>query len=72
MQFEIRPIAEWRRAWRMLSVQVAALAVVWVGLPAETQAAILELLHIEPRFMPGIVGMAVIIGRLIDQPATRQ
>ena len=46
----------------------AALAVVWVALPAETQAAVLDLLGIDARHLPGLVGVAVILGRLIAQP----
>jgi hypothetical protein len=61
-------IPQWRRAWRMLSVQAGALAVLWVALPADTQAAVLDLLGIDARHLPGIVGLAVIVGRLIAQP----
>ena len=64
-------IPEWRRAWRMLSVQVGALAVLWVALPATTQAAVLDLLGIDAKSLPGIVGVAVILGRLIAQPGAR-
>lgn len=61
-------IPNWRRAWRMLSVQIGALALLWIALPAETQAAVLEALHIDKQYLPGILGLAVIIGRLIAQP----
>ena len=61
-------IPEWRQAWRMLSVQVGALAVLWVALPADTQAAVLGLIGIDQKHMPGLVGLAVILGRLIAQP----
>lgn len=64
-------IPEWKRAWRMLSVQVGALAVLWVALPATTQAAVLDLLGIDAKSLPGIVGVAVILGRLIAQPEAR-
>lgn len=30
-------IPEWRQAWRMLSVQVASLAIVWGALPVDQQ-----------------------------------
>jgi hypothetical protein len=65
-------IPEWRRAWRMLSVQVGALAVLWVALPPQTQAAVLELLGIEAQHLPGLLGVAVILGRLIAQPRVRE
>jgi hypothetical protein len=61
-------IPNWRKAWRMLTVQIGALAMLWVALPAATQAAVLEALHIDRQHLPGIVGLAVIIGRLIAQP----
>ena len=64
-------IPEWKRAWRMLSVQIGALAVLWVALPATTQAAVLDLLGIDAKSLPGIVGVAVILGRLIAQPGAR-
>ena len=34
-------IPDWRQAWRMLSMRVAFLAVIWGSLPAELQAEIL-------------------------------
>lgn len=64
-------IPNWRSAWRMLTVQIGVLAVVWVALPAETQAAVLRLLGIDAQHLPGLVGVAVILGRLIAQPAVR-
>ena len=65
-------IPEWRRAWRMLSVQVAGLAVVWGTLPADQQAAILALVGVGHERIPALLGLAVIVGRLIDQPKTRE
>jgi hypothetical protein len=67
----MRLVPEWRKAWRMLSVQIGALAVLWVALPAQTQAAVLDLLGIDAQHLPGLVGVAVILGRLIAQPAVR-
>ena len=64
-------IPEWRKAWRMLSVQIGALAVLWVALPADTQASVLSLLGIDPKNLPGLIGLAVILGRLVAQPAVR-
>lgn len=61
-------ITDWRRAWRLLTVQIGAIAVLWVALPADTQAAVLGLLGIEERHLPGLIGLAVIAGRLIAQP----
>jgi DNA-directed RNA polymerase subunit H (RpoH/RPB5) len=61
-------IPGWRSAWRLLSVQVGALAVIWIALPSETQSAVLNILHIDKSYLPGIVGVAVIVARLIAQP----
>jgi len=59
------------RAWRMLSVQIATVAVVYSALPADQQAAVLALLGIGPERIPGVIGLGVILARLIDQPKTR-
>lgn len=61
-------IADWRRAWRMLSVQVAGAAVLFGALPADQQAAILALIGIGPERIPALLGLAVIVARLVDQP----
>lgn len=67
----MRLIPEWKRAWRMITVQIGALAVLWAALPADTQAAVLRLLGIDAQHLPGFVGVAVILGRLIAQPKVR-
>jgi hypothetical protein len=59
------------RAWRMLSVQIAALAVVFGALPVDQQSAILAWLGVGPERIPAVVGALVIFTRLIDQPKTR-
>lgn len=66
----IHPIPQWRKAWRMLSVQSAALAVGFGLLPIEQQAAILAFAGVEPDRVPAIIGITVIVARLIDQPKT--
>jgi hypothetical protein len=65
-------IPEWRRAWRMLSVQIGALAVLWVALPAETQAAILRMAGISETQLTAVLGVLVIVARLIAQPKVRE
>lgn len=35
-------IPDWRRAWRFLSVQIAAAGVIFGSLPSDTQAAMLD------------------------------
>lgn len=61
-------IPEWRRAWRMLSVQVAGAAVLFGTLPAETQAAMLDLVGLPPSRLPAVLGLLMIVGRLLAQP----
>ena len=65
-------IDNWRSAWRMLSMQVAGAAVVFGALPAETQAAVLDVVGIPSSRMPAIVGLLMIVGRLVAQPKLRQ
>lgn len=60
-------VTEWRRAWRWLSVQVAALSVAFGLLPADTQAAMLSAVGIKPTWIPAIIGALFIAGRLVNQ-----
>ena len=68
----MRLIANWRRSWRMLSMQIAAGAVAWGALPADAQGAILDALGVAPERVPAILGLLVLLGRLIDQPGARE
>ena len=61
-------IPNWRRAWRMVSVQLAALAVLFGALPADTQAAVLDLAGVPANRVPAILGLLILAGRLIAQP----
>lgn len=65
-------IPNWRRAPRMLSMWVAAAAVIWSGMPADMQAAVLQLLGVPAERVPGVLGLLFILARLIDQPKIRQ
>jgi hypothetical protein len=65
-------IPGWRRAWRFASVQVAALAVVWLAVPRETQEYILALLPIDEGHLPGLAGALFIVARVIAQPKLHQ
>ena len=60
-------IEDWRQAWRMLSVQVATLAIVWGALPVDQQAAILALFGVGPERVPLVIGLAVIVARVASQ-----
>lgn len=62
-------IPNWRRAGGMLSVQIATAAVLFGTLQPDQQAAILALLGLAPERIPGVLGLAIILARLIDQPA---
>lgn len=68
----IQAIPNWRRAWRMLSVQVATVAVAWGAMPVDAQTAVLSALGIGPERVPAVLGALFLLGRLIDQPKTRE
>jgi hypothetical protein len=61
-------IPNWRRAWRMFSVQASALTLVWLALPEEKQAAIVALAGIPPDAVPGTLVALAILGRIVAQP----
>lgn len=65
----VRPIPQWRRAWRMLSVQAAAFAVAWGALPEDAQAAVLDAVGVPASRVPALLGMLFLVGRLVAQPA---
>lgn len=65
-------IPNWRRAWRMLSIQLAAGAVLFGALPADQQTAILQWLGLTPERIPAALGALFIITRLVSQPKTRE
>lgn len=64
-------IPNWRAAPRMLSVQIAALAVAWGSAPVDLQTAMLAAIGIGPERIPAVLGALFLLGRLIDQPSTR-
>ena len=61
-------IPNWRQAWRMLSMQLAAAAVLFGTLPADTQAAVLDIVGVPPSRVPAILGLLFMAGRLVGQP----
>lgn len=61
-------VPDWRRAWRMLSVQIAAAAVLFGALPPDTQAAVLDLVGVPASRVPAILGLLFMAGRLVGQP----
>ena len=64
-------IQQWRRAWRLLSVQVAGAAVVFGALPADTQASMLDMVGLPPSRLPAVLGLVLILARLVSQPGAR-
>lgn len=66
-----KPIPEWKRCWRMFSVQASAVIVAWVALPVDQQAAVAGLVGIAPENVPGILALLAIVGRIVDQPKVR-
>lgn len=64
----MRLIPNYRRAWRMASVQIAGLIAAWAVLPPEAQAAAVSLIGVPPDKVPGILAVLLIVARLIDQP----
>jgi len=64
-------IPDWRKAWRMLSIQIAAVAVIWGLMPVDAQAAMLVALDIPAERVPAILGILFFVTRLVDQPKIR-
>lgn len=64
----MRIIPEWRRAWRMFSVQalavIAGLPLLWTQIPQEYKDAIPD--EWKPHILTGIA-VAGLIGRLVKQ-----
>lgn len=65
---KLKPIPEWRRAWRFGSVVVAAICATisgaWLITPPAMQTEILQTLNISPGLMPLLGFLSVIIARL--------
>jgi len=64
-------IPEWKKAWKFLSVQLAALVVIWASLPADMHQSIIGVLHLSAEQTTALLGVLVIVGRLVAQPAVR-
>lgn len=62
-------IVDWRRAWRMLSVQAAALACTIGLLPPDQQTALLAAIGVPPERLPLALGLLFLGARLLNQPA---
>lgn len=60
-------IDEWSKSWRLLSVQLGAVAVTFGLLPPEQQTSILEALHVPAERVPAVLGVLFLLGRLVKQ-----
>lgn len=65
-------IPNWRKAWRMASMQAAGVALGWGLLPPDTQATLLAAVGIPAERIPAVLGVLFLALRLIDQPKTRE
>jgi hypothetical protein len=61
-----------RKAYRMASMWVAALAVIFGSLPPDQQSAILSWLGLAPERIPAVLGVLFIVTRLVNQPKTHE
>ena len=65
-------IPNWRKSWRMFTVQIASAAIAFGMLPAEAQAAMLEAIGVPSNRIAAILGALVLVGRLVSQPAVQK
>ena len=56
------------RAWRLLSVQIAAIAVAWGLMPGPQQSAILDWIGLGQDKVPTVLGVMFLLARVIKQP----
>lgn len=68
----MKPVHNWRRAWRMASVQISVVIVAWVALPPDAQAAVVGLLGVPPDKVPGLLALLGIVARLVAQPSVNE
>lgn len=61
-------IPNWRRSWRMASMQLAGASVLFGSMPPEAQSAVLDLVGVPTSRVPAILGVLFMAGRLIAQP----
>lgn len=67
MKSPVQPIPNWREAWRYASVQVASAAAFFGLLPADQQAALLDLVGLGPERLPLVLGLLFIFARLLQR-----
>jgi hypothetical protein len=57
-------VKDWSQSWRWLSVQFAALGVVWTTLPEDVKAYIP--IEYQP-YVATVIFLSILVGRYIDQ-----
>jgi hypothetical protein len=60
-------VEDWRDAWKWLSVQFSTFLIIWASIPEKQQDAVLGLLGLDQNKLMGLMGVAIIVGRLIQQ-----
>jgi hypothetical protein len=68
----MKPIPEWRDAWRLWSVRFTLLLLVWELMPEHHQTALLSLIGVPADLIPGVLAALILAARLIAQPALHQ
>lgn len=68
MKLELIPNV--RHAMRMVSIQVAALAVAWGSMPQDLQQAVLTAIGVPEHRVPAVFGAMFLLGRLVRQRKT--
>lgn len=63
-------IQDWKQSWSFFSMWGAAAVVAWANLPEAYQVAVLDLLGISSDRLLGIMGLAIMIGRILHQGTT--
>lgn len=67
MDWRVKLVEGWQRAWTWLSIQVAALGVAFGALTTDVQAAVLDFIGLPASRVPLALGLMMMIGRLINQ-----
>lgn len=64
---KLRPVNDWQRAWRWVSVHIGIVAVTLGVMPPDMQAAMLASLGIPQERLPAVLGLAFLVGRMVNQ-----
>lgn len=60
-------VQDWKQAYGWLSMWFSAIVIAWATLPDQYQEAVLKMFGISNDALIGIMGLAIMIGRLINQ-----